>query len=300
MARERSLHRAIASLDRGGERSLPSIEPGFDAALDALVPDRHVLDPEQPLDAGTIVADLVPEEDARTDTRFRLIGIVAGVALVGAMALAWQVTPLRDWLALDRWIDAGTSLRDSPWAPLVVVLVYVGAGLLAFPLLVLIAATALVFGVVLGPVYTLAGALTSAALTFAIGRALGRHSVRRLAGSRVNDLSRRLARRGLLAVAFVRMLPIAPFSIVNVVAGASHIRWSDFLLGTAIGLAPGIVTLTFFVDRAIAAIREPGAGTFALLAVAILVIAALARVLRRKLQRGGASGVTAAASAHGS
>jgi hypothetical protein len=53
------------------------------------------------------------------------------------------------------------------------------------------------------------------------------------------------------------MLPIAPFSIVNVVAGASHIRWSDFLLGTVIGLAPGITTLTFFVDRAIAAIREP-------------------------------------------
>ena len=299
-ARERSLHRAIASLDDGGERSLPSIEPGFDVALDALVPDRHLLDPEQPLDAGTIVADLVPEDDARTDTRLRLVGIIAGVALVGAMALAWQLTPLREWLALDQWIDAGTSLRDSPWGPLVVVIVYAAAGLLVFPLLVLIAATAMVFGPVLGPVYTLAGALASAALTFAIGRTLGRQTVRRLAGSRVNDLSRRLARRGLLTVAFVRMLPIAPFSIVNVVAGASHIRWSDFLLGTVIGLAPGITTLTFFVDRAIAAIREPGAGTFAWLAVAICIVVGLAWVLRRKLQRRGASAMTPAASAHGS
>ena len=37
--------------------------------LDALVPDRHVFDPERPLDAETIVADLVPQEDARTGTR---------------------------------------------------------------------------------------------------------------------------------------------------------------------------------------------------------------------------------------
>ena len=85
--------------------------------------------------------------------------------------------------------------------------------------------------------------------------------MRRLAGQRVNDLSRRLARRGLITIAFVRMLPIAPFSIVNVVAGASHIRWSDFLLGTLIGLVPGVVTMTFFIDRAIAAVREPDLGS---------------------------------------
>jgi uncharacterized membrane protein YdjX (TVP38/TMEM64 family) len=210
------------------------------------------------------------------------------------------LTPLTDWLALDQWIDAGASLRDSGWAPLAVVLVYCAAGLLAFPLLALVAATAMVFGPVLGPVYTLAGALSSAALTFALGRALGRETVRKLAGSRINELSRRLARRGLVAVAFVRMLPIAPFSIVNVVAGASHIRWSDFLLGTVIGLTPGIVTLTFFVDRVIAAIREPGAGTFALLAVAAAVIVGLAWVLRRKLQRGDPPAMPPAASAHGS
>ena len=98
----------------------------------------------------------------------------------------------------------------------------------------------------------------------------------------------------------MRLLPVAPFSVVNVVAGASHIRWSDFLLGTVIGLAPGITTLTFFVDRAIAAIREPGAGTFAWLAVAICIVVALAWVLRRKLQRRGTAAMTPAASAHGS
>jgi len=108
--------------------------------------------------------------------------------------------------------------------------------------------------------------------------------VRRLAGQRVNDLSRRLAKRGLITIAFVRMLPIAPFSIVNVVAGASHIRWSDFLLGTVIGLVPGVVTMTFFIDRAIAAVRAPDIGSLALLGAAVALIVALVWVLRRMLR----------------
>jgi uncharacterized membrane protein YdjX (TVP38/TMEM64 family) len=284
-------------LHSDGQRTLAAVEPKFDPALDALVPDRHVFDPEQPLDPDTIVADLVPQEEARNGTRVRLIGIALGVVVLGAMALAWRFTPLREWLAFDRLIAFGAALRQHPWAPLGVALAFIGGGLVAFPLLVLIAATALVFGPMLGPLYALVGALLSAAMTFAIGRKLGRETVRKLAGKRVNDLSRRLARRGLIAVAFVRLLPVAPFSVVNVVAGASHIRWSDFMLGTLIGLLPGIATMTFFVDRAVAAIRHPGTVTFVLLAAAVALIVGLAFTLRRRLRNRGPS---APAPAHGS
>ncbi len=292
ISREGSLHRAIAALANGNERSLVVIEPRFDPALDALMPDQHVFDPEQPLDPDLVAADLAPQE-VRSGTRARLIGTAAGVAALAIMAVAWRFTPLHEWLALDRLVDIGAAVSEEPWAPLAVLVAYVGAGLVAFPLLVLIAVTALVFGPWLGPVYTIIGATASAALTFGIGRRLGRETVRKLAGKRVNDLSRRLAKRGLIAIAFVRMLPIAPFSIVNVVAGASHIRWSDFLLGTVIGLLPGIVTMTFFVDRAIAALRDPGPDTIGLLALALALIIALAFVLRRML-RGRGRGDTSA------
>jgi len=300
MTRERSLHRAIAALSRDGERSLLVAEPRFDAALDALVPDRHVFDPERPLDPDTIVADLVPHVKARLGARMRLVGTALGVVLLAAMALAWRFTPLSEWLAFDRLIELGTAFREHDWAPAAVVLAFVGGGLVAFPLIVLIAATAMVFGPVLGPVYALAGALVSAALTFAIGRTLGRETVRKLAGTRVNDLSRRLAQRGLVAVAFVRMLPIAPFSVVNVVAGASHIRWSDFLLGTVIGLLPGIAAMSFFVDRALAAIREPGVATFLLLGIAVAVIVVLVAMLRRRLRASDVEEDDTAVPAHGS
>jgi len=283
-ARRGSLHRAVAALASPSGRTLLAIDPPLDPRLDAIVPEHKVIDPEQPIDADAIVADLLSHEEARPDAHGRLIAIALGVAVLAGMALAWRFTPLSDWLAMNRLVDLGDSLRGQPWAPLAVVVVFVTGGLVVFPLLVLVAVTAMVFGPVVGPLYTLLGATLSAAVTFAIGRKLGRETVRKLAGRRINELSRRLAQHGLLAIAFVRMLPIAPFSIVNVVAGASHIRWRDFLFGTLLGLLPGVVTLTLFVDRAAAAIREPSMGTFALLAAVVVVIVALVRVLRPKLR----------------
>jgi uncharacterized membrane protein YdjX (TVP38/TMEM64 family) len=130
-------------------------------------------------------------------------------------------------------------------------------------------------------------------MMFGIGRHLSRDVVRKLAGRRLNDLSRQLGERGLLAIIFARVVPVGPFSIVNIVAGASHIRWRDFLLGTVIGLVPGVVAASMFIDRVAAAIREPGVATFALLAAAGGVLVALVwsvtRMLRARVEakRGG-------------
>jgi phospholipase D1/2 len=157
------------------------------------------------------------------------------------------------------------------------------------PVLVLIAVTGIVFGPVLGTAYALGGALASAAVTYGIGRRLGRDTVRRLAGARLNRISKRLARRGILAVAVVRMLPLAPFTVVNVVAGASHIGLRDFLLGTAIGMLPGTLATVVFVDRIMEALRTPSAGTLISLALVAAALVGLALLVRRRLAALGAT-----------
>jgi uncharacterized membrane protein YdjX (TVP38/TMEM64 family) len=45
--------------------------------------------------------------------------------------------------------------------------------------------------------------------------------------------------------------------MVNVVSGASRIKLRDFLLGTAIGMAPGIIAITLFADRLLSAVEDP-------------------------------------------
>jgi len=108
---------------------------------------------------------------------------------------------------------------------------------------------------------------------------------RRIAGARLNAISRKLGERGLLAVVLVRIVPVAPYSVVNVVAGASHIGLRDFLLGTFIGLLPGVLGIVVFVDRLVESIRHPGLLTFALLAIIAGLLAGSAMLLQRRLAR---------------
>ena len=121
-------------------------------------------------------------------------------------------------------------------------------------------------------------------MSYGVGLLLGREAVQRLGGERVNKLSERLARHGLLAVIAVRVVPVAPFAIVNMVAGASRISLRDMLLGTALGMAPGLLVMVFFVDQIVAALKTPGPLTLALFASAVVLIGAALWGLQRWLK----------------
>lgn len=76
--------------------------------------------------------------------------------------------------------------------------------------------------------------------------------------------------------------PVAPFSTINAVAGASHIRLRDFLLGTAMGMAPGIAVAAVVADRVRATVERPGFGTVAVLtAVMVATAAAVVSIWQR-------------------
>ena len=102
----------------------------------------------------------------------------------------------------------GADLADMPLGPLIGIAVYVVGGFVMFPVMVLIAATAIALGPVLGFATALTGCLASAAALFWVGRLAGRRWVRRFGGRFVNKISRRLADQGILAVAVIRVIPV--------------------------------------------------------------------------------------------
>ncbi|MCZ7563465.1 MAG: VTT domain-containing protein [Burkholderiales bacterium] len=283
LARCGSLVAAIEAL-RGGARSLAPLDAEIDPQVDALVPDANVIDPEKPVDPEEIVEELVPPaEQPRAGARIAAFAaLVVGIALLAA---AWRWGPLAEWLDRERLAEAGAAIRGSALAPVWVLGAYAVAALTALPITLLIVATAVVFGPLAAFAYALAGALGGAMLGFGIGHWLGRDAVRRLAGARLNDLSRRLGRRGVLAVVAVRVLPVAPFTVVNLVAGASHIRLRDFVLGTVLGMAPGIAAVSVFADRLLAALHEPSTATLVTLVFVVAAIVAGAVAVRRWLRR---------------
>jgi phosphatidylserine/phosphatidylglycerophosphate/cardiolipin synthase-like enzyme/uncharacterized membrane protein YdjX (TVP38/TMEM64 family) len=284
LSRQRSLHRAIEGLQTP-ERSLQVLNPIITPELDALIPEQAFFDPERPIDPDQLVAEFVPK-DARKPVPNRLIGLGILAFALALLAIAWRWTPLGEWVNLATLVGLARSLEDMPFTPLAVVASYMLAGLLMVPVMLLIAVTGIVFGPVWGMAYALVGCLLSASLTYGIGMWLGRDTVRRMLGARVNRLSRRIAKRGIIAMTIIRMLPIAPFTVVNIVAGASHIRFRDYMIGTFLGMAPGIFITITFVHNLAEAVRNPSLGTLSILAgvAALLIIAAYfaKRMLTRK------------------
>jgi len=156
------------------------------------------------------------------------------------------------------------------------VLLLVGGIALASLLMVPITLLAVVGGIVFQGwqafSYLLAGSLTSAALGFLGGRLLSRRAIEQLGGTRLGQISRRLAKSGTIAVVVLRMVPVAPFTIFNLVAGASELGFRPFILGTLLGMAPGLGAITLFSSTLWEAITSPSLTTVALAALVGAVI----------------------------
>jgi phospholipase D1/2 len=261
----------LAALDRLArpERGLePIIESGadLDAMSDAV---SDLADPEQPLEASLHVGDMFGGLPAR-----RSLGRIAAICLVGvalvALALAWRYTPLAGLTEPAALRSLLGGALESRWAPLLVPALFALGGLLAFPVTVLIATTAMLFDPGQALLYAGMGSLLSAVVTYEVGAVVGRRALRRLMGTRLNRISRALARKGVFSVLAVRLVPVAPFTLINLAAGVSHIRFADYTLGTALGMAPGIVIITALGHRLARALSHPSLTEIGMLALVVL------------------------------
>jgi len=215
--------------------------------------------------------------------RRKLYLLLVALLLLIALALAWGSTPMRDWLDVDRVVGSLQRFGQA-FGPVAAVCGFALALTLAVPLMFLTLVALVAYGPLAGFGCAIAGAMLGAAASYGIGRFLGRDVVQRLGGERINRLSQRLASRGLLAVVVVRMLPVAPFAVVNMVAGASHIRLRDLLLGTLIGISPGTLAMTLFAEQIAAALKNPTLLTFAWAGLTGLLIAVGLWALQRWLR----------------
>lgn len=279
-----SLAGAIDAL-RGGERTL--VAGCFETASssEAMPPEQALIDPERPMAADHLLADVGFRRERMQIVRRALLGLSL-LAGMGVLAAAWRWTALAQLLDLDALVHHAQALGRSPQGLLTVMGGYVLGGLFAVPVTALLALTILAFGPWLGAMSAMAGSLLSAMTLFAVGRTLGSYRIRRLAGARVEHLSRRIAERGFWAVFLVRVLPIAPFSVINLVAGASPVSLRNFVLGTVLGMMPGIAIMATFVGGLEDAVREPSWQAFAM--VGLVVTAAWAGVwyLSGRMQAG--------------
>ena len=283
------------------EEALRAVEQGLIAAADTLSGRGHrlvpiedgeldegefaehlqaVADPARPLESDKLIESFFRDRLPRP-SRWLMWAKLAAIPLAAlALAIAWQFPPLSRIASPAEIGPMLNALAEQPWAPLLVIGVYIVGGLVAFPVLLLIAATAAAFGPVLGFLYAAAGSLASATVTYALGLALGRDTLRAVIGPRLKRVQRRIVKGGVVTIAAIRLVPIAPFTVVNIVAGASEIRLGPFLAGTILGMAPGWVLMSALGHQIARIATGPTAADIALLTALIVIWVSLAAAVQ--------------------
>ena len=214
---------------------------------------------------------------------------VARAALVATLAIAIVAAYLHrnalDLAELDRWVRGAGA-----WGPAFYMGAYVFAAVLSLPGTLLTLAGGALFGPVWGTFYSLTGATIGATAAFAIARYVASDWVRRRAGGRTRSLIDGVEKEGWRFVAFVRLVPLLPFNLLNYALGLTHIRLAHYVLASYVFMLPGALAYTYlgYAGREAMAgadrVLEKGLAALALLAA----VAFLPRFVRRL--RGGSAG----------
>ena len=96
------------------------------------------------------------------------------------------------------------------------------------------------FGLPLGPLLVSVGSTLGALLAFYVARYILKNWVEERFGERLHPIQEGLCKNDIHYMLFLRLVPIAPFFLVNIAMGASQISWKVFMAGTLLGKLPAI------------------------------------------------------------
>jgi uncharacterized membrane protein YdjX (TVP38/TMEM64 family) len=207
---------------------------------------------------------------------FVLFGGVGVVFLFGA-----QMLGLNGEVTVEQWLSAA----HGPWALPVAVGAFAALAFIGVPQFVLIAAAVVAFGPWTGFAYSWIGTLVSSLVGFWLGRSFGGRLLQDLAGDGVAKFMKLIGKNGFLASLIVRLVPSAPFIVVNMAAGVTPMRLLDFTAGTAVGIIPKIALTAFAGNSIVQALKGGGQRHVVMLVVAVGVWIAAGLVARNWLKK---------------
>ncbi len=194
---------------------------------------------------------------------------VLGLALLAGVGLAAVYRGRLDVAAVEAWVAQAGVL-----GPLAFMALYALGTVLFLPGSVMTLAGGALFGPFWGTLYNLTGATLGAALAFLVARYLAADWVAARAGGRIERLMEGVAQEGWRFVAFVRLVPLFPFNLLNYALGLTRIGFLPYVLATWAFMLPGAVAYTYLGYAG----REAMAGGEALAQKILVALGLLAAV----------------------
>ncbi len=163
-----------------------------------------------------------------------LILIIIGISLVLSNREQLNAAALQQWIE-----NAGAA------GPALFIVLYAVGTVFFFPGSILTLTGGAIFGPVLGTLYNLTGATLGATMAFIISRYLASDIVEQKTGGRLKQLKDGVEEEGWRFVAFVRLVPLFPFNLLNFALGLTRIKLSHYITATYIFMFPGAVAYTY-------------------------------------------------------
>ncbi|MCH4813295.1 TVP38/TMEM64 family protein [Vreelandella neptunia] len=218
-------------------------------------------------------------------TMIKGVGLLVAVALLGVMWHLLQRYDLLTQARLSELIQVVRQWRTAPWMFAAVMATYASALLVMFPLSLLVVVTGLLFGPVWGLAYATLGTLTSSVVSFWVGHWLGREALMRYGGRHLRGLSGYLSKRGIRTMTVINLLPLAPFTLTNMLAGAFHLKFRDYMIGSTLGIVPGLAAVILLGSQLGALFTAASAKELILAGVGLAAGVGLLVVLKRYANR---------------
>lgn len=169
-----------------------------------------------------------------------LLRILIFTLLVTGIALAVIYRDQFDLANLEQWVsDAGIL------GPVIFMLLYIAGTVFFFPGSVLTLAGGALFGPVWGTFFNLTAATIGAIISFVAARYLAHDWVEKKTGGRLKSLKQGVEGEGWKFVAFVRLVPLFPFNLLNYALGLTKIKLSHYSIASFICMFPGAFAYTY-------------------------------------------------------
>ena len=225
--------------------------------------------------------------------RLLLLRLAAGAGLVALIAILW-LSPLRDQLTTENAIRLRDQFSSHWWGPPLFILMYAICATLLVPASVFVLSSGFIWGGPLGGTYALIGGTLGACLSYGVARFLGADILTRFGprGVRIADQLRGATFSSFL---IVRVIPVIPYAILNYGAGVAGIRFGIFVVATILGLAPATYVFSWSADALFNG-RLTGEDAFlrvAAIATAIVIVAVIPSMLKKRAARALAAGASA-------
>jgi len=169
--------------------------------------------------------------------------------LLLGMTILWRFLADAGYLNEAALLNHTAYIRQfeySLWSLIGITLLYVALLAIMFPLTILVVTTGMLFSTEWAIFCATLATLSSSATGYIVGHWVGRETIEKHGGEMVRRAEKYIQQNSFNSMVLINLLPVAPFTMTNMLAGAFRLDFPRYMLGSAVGIIPGLILVIAF------------------------------------------------------